>query len=254
LGIALFAGSWLWALGRAGRTIFRLRDDLSGLIVDKIPEALARLAEEAGLAGQLHLFVSPAKQAFTAGFLRPRVYLSTSLLEALDREELLAVLFHEAHHLVRRDPSRIFLATILKDAFWYLPVVRALWREFTEAKEKAADDAAARAGEIPLAGALLKLAAGNHAAASAQVPAFHGPSIEERVRRLLAPGTDRSPRPAWRSVAASLLIAVSLLGSVAAPSWSSSTTDSCTMAHCPMPHAGELSGAECRHHCEANHS
>lgn len=252
LGAVLFLVSWLWALGRAGRKIIALRSELRGLRERPLPALAAQQAAAWGLSGRVLLFASPVAQAFTAGFLHPRIYLSTELLETLEEDELRAVLLHEAHHQARRDPLRIFLATLLKDAFWYLPVVRALWKKFIEAKERAADDAASRLGTLPLAGALLKLALTPRVPALTGMPAFHGPRIEERVRRLLLPGAERRTLPTWRATLGSFFIAAILLASVAAPAWTGFSSGTCTMIDCPMGHAGELSGADCRHHDEGH--
>lgn len=250
VGAALFLGSWLWALGRAGRTLFSHRAEIRRLQAYPLPVPAAHWVEAWGHSGRVQVFASPIPQAFTAGFLHPRIYLSTGLPETLEEDEFRAVLLHEAHHQVRRDPVRIFLATILKEAFWYLPVVRVLWRGFIEAKERAADDAASRLGTLPLAGALLKLASRPHAPAFTGMPAFHGPKIEDRVRRLLVPGAERRTLPTWRATLSSLFIAAVLLGSVAAPAWMGTSSESCTMIDCPMWQKEAPSGPEGRHHCE----
>ncbi|MBI5379558.1 MAG: M56 family metallopeptidase [Nitrospirae bacterium] len=250
LGAVLFIVSWLWALGRAGRMLMALRSELRGLRERPLPSLAAQQAAASGLSGRVLLFASPVAQAFTAGFLHPRIYLSTELLETLEEDELRAVLLHEAHHQVRRDPLRIFLATLLKDAFWYLPVVRALWKEFIEAKERAADDAASRMETFPLAGALLKLAAKPRVPALTGMPAFHGPRIEERVRRLLLPGAERRTLPTWRATLGSFIIAAILLASVAAPAWTGTSSGSCAMTDCPMWHQEAPAGVSGIHHCE----
>lgn len=96
-------------------------------------------------------------QAFCAGFLRPRVYLSTGALIALDDEELQAVLAHELHHLRRRDPLRLLMARAVGDAFFFLPALGQLSQRYAALAEMAADDAAvaAVADRSVLASALL---------------------------------------------------------------------------------------------------
>jgi Zn-dependent protease with chaperone function len=251
LGVAFFLGSWLWAIIRAGRTLRALRANLRRLSLCPLPESVARRIEALGdTARRVQVFASPVPQAFTAGFLRPRIYLSTALLETLEDEEILAVFLHETHHLAHRDPLRIFLATLLKDAFWYLPVVRALWQGFIEAKEQAADDAASRLGTLPLAGALLKLAAKARVPALTGMPAFHGPKMEDRVRRLLLPEANHRTLPSWRANLGSFFIAAILLASLAAPAWTGVSSASCTMIDCPMWQQEAPTGVAGVHHCE----
>lgn len=82
--------------------------------------------------------------AFCAGFLRPRVYLSRGAVERLPAAELAAVLAHERHHLERRDPLRLLAARTLRDALFFLPILRRLAGRYAALAEIAADEAAAR--------------------------------------------------------------------------------------------------------------
>src|SRR2546421_8523116 len=62
--------------------------------------------------------------AVTHGLRRPRILLSTGLVEALDAAELTAVLVHERHHLWRWDPLRLLAARLLAGYGWFLPLLR----------------------------------------------------------------------------------------------------------------------------------
>jgi Zn-dependent protease with chaperone function len=59
--------------------------------------------------------------AFCAGLLRPHVYISSAALALLDSQALAAVLAHERHHAVRRDPLRAAATRVLIRAFFYVP-------------------------------------------------------------------------------------------------------------------------------------
>jgi len=97
-------------------------------------------------------------QAFCAGLVRPRIYLTLAARELLPGAQLAAVIAHEAHHQSRRDPLRILLLTVLGDALIFLPVLRRLTRRYEELAEIAADEAAVSAAGDPsqLAAALLR--------------------------------------------------------------------------------------------------
>lgn len=99
----------------------------------------------------------PRPQAFCAGYLRPRIYVSTAALAMLDDGELAAVLAHEQHHARRRDPLRVLLTEVLSHALFFLPVMRRLRRRYGALAELAADEAAVGAvgDAAPLASALL---------------------------------------------------------------------------------------------------
>src|SRR5439155_13112923 len=95
------------------------------------------------LAGRsVTVFTHVRPQAFCAGLLRPRIYVSTAALERLSRVELGAVIVHEAHHQVRHDPLRILSARVLADALFFLPGLRRLHERHRELAELAADEAA----------------------------------------------------------------------------------------------------------------
>lgn len=104
------------------------------------------------------VFTDARPFAFCAGLLRPRSYISTGALEALEPDELHAVLAHEAHHARSYDPLRVFAARVLADALFFLPALRRLADRYGALAELSADAAAVRAsaGERqPLASALL---------------------------------------------------------------------------------------------------
>jgi hypothetical protein len=61
--------------------------------------------------------------AFCAGLLRPRVYVTTGALAALDGPELEAVLLHERHHGSRRDPLRLAAARVIARSLFFLPAL-----------------------------------------------------------------------------------------------------------------------------------
>jgi hypothetical protein len=109
-------------------------------------------------SGQVLLFQDPQPQAFCAGLLRPRVYLSTAAVEALQDDELDAVLAHEQQHARLRDPLRVFCLRVLADGLFFLPALRRLADRYASLSELAADAAAVRASggdRRPLAAALL---------------------------------------------------------------------------------------------------
>ncbi|HEY3185886.1 MAG TPA: M56 family metallopeptidase [Solirubrobacteraceae bacterium] len=97
-------------------------------------------------------------QAFCAGHARPRVFVSTGAVRLLDAGELDAVLAHEAHHRLRRDPLRIAAARGLCDALFFLPVLRRLTERYCALAELSADEAAVNrldGDPAPLASAML---------------------------------------------------------------------------------------------------
>src|SRR5581483_5484205 len=89
--------------------------------------------------------------ALAYGLWRPTVLLSTWMVEHLDQRELEAVLAHELGHIARRDYLVICLASVLRDAFFYLPTSWRAYRRLQHEKELACDDLAVSVTKRPLA-------------------------------------------------------------------------------------------------------
>jgi Zn-dependent protease with chaperone function len=101
-----------------------------------------------------------APLAFTIGLLRPRIYLSSGLIDLLDDDELLAVLCHELVHVQRRDNLWNWCVRLLRDITWFVPFIRRSWYLMVNSQDEACDVAAARYTDEPLvlARALVKVA------------------------------------------------------------------------------------------------
>lgn len=121
--------------------------------------ALAELAGRLSLAGRIDVVVDARPFSFCYWFLRPRVCVSTGLVERLQPDELEAVLLHERSHLRRRDPLRLVIARYFAAGLYVVPVVEDLVEHYTLEKELEADqDAVSALGDVrPLARALYKV-------------------------------------------------------------------------------------------------
>ncbi|HBY93194.1 MAG TPA: hypothetical protein DEP84_04380 [Chloroflexi bacterium] len=138
--------------------------------------------------------------ALTWGLWQPSVLLSSWIITRLDRRELEAVLAHELAHVARRDSLVIWLATVLRDAFFYLPTSWVAYRQLRQEKETACDDLAVSVTGRPLALASALAKVWQHAVempdpGPAQRLAGAGELIERRITRLLtATGKVASPQ------------------------------------------------------------
>jgi len=112
-----------------------------------------------GLDGRIDVVADDRPFSFCYWFLRPRICLSTALVERLDTDELRAVLYHERYHLRQRDPLRQVVARYFAAGLYVVPVVDELLAFHTLQKEIEADQEAVRAsGDVrSLASALYKL-------------------------------------------------------------------------------------------------
>jgi beta-lactamase regulating signal transducer with metallopeptidase domain len=144
-------------------------------------DAGARIVVLAGEEVLIRCFVSEPAEAFCAGFLRPKIYVSTGALTTLTARELDAVVAHERNHQIARDPLRSMLEGILSKGLFFLP---ALSRLQHAAELQAEIDADAFALRIsggdgqPLAAAMMQMSSGPRGTVSGIRP--------ERVDHLLA--------------------------------------------------------------------
>jgi len=201
--------SWLAVAARGGLTVvvmiglsrliirlwktWRFAASLTASTVRPSPR-LACLIADLGLSPHVRVLAAAAPLAFCAGLLRPRIYLSTGLLNTLDDRELQAVLLHEDHHRRHRDPLRTLLVDGLGLTLFFLPIAGELRSLFIVSAELEADRYAAhRAGRPSLAGALYKLLSHPLAARFPQTVGLSGLSLAEahhlRLAELLGDST-----------------------------------------------------------------
>src|SRR2546430_1444798 len=109
-----------WPAARGTRALRRLLHSAG----QPVPASVAAVTGELGIAERVDVVATGEAFAVTHGLLRPRILLSTGLVEALDTAELTAVLVHERHHLARRDPLRLLAAGLLAGYRWYPPPPR----------------------------------------------------------------------------------------------------------------------------------
>ncbi|HEV2126367.1 MAG TPA: M56 family metallopeptidase [Chloroflexota bacterium] len=149
------------------------------------PEITARVARIADClqvsAPAVTLYPLSRPLALTWGILRPRIVLSTWMLEHLDEQELEAVLAHEVAHVARRDSLVVWLATLLRDAFCYLPTTRAAYRRLHQEKELICDDLAIRSTGQPLALASALAKVWDYALNAPPLPASSGSRLSRAV-------------------------------------------------------------------------
>lgn len=154
---------------------------------------LRQLTQRRGtLSIQLLLVAHQAPIALTCGFSQPIILLSTWMLHHLDTHELEAVLAHEVEHVARRDYLLLFLATLLRDAFFYLPTTRICYRQLQEEKELVCDENVVVATRRPLALASALTKVWLYGVDKTAFPFSMGQSlvapkgtIQERVERLI---------------------------------------------------------------------
>jgi Zn-dependent protease with chaperone function len=188
------------ALRRQGAGTARLGRRVRRNTRQPVPPRLVTIAADQRLAGRIDLIDTPEPCSFTYGITRPRVAVSTGLLERVDDDELTAVLAHERYHVRNWDPAKVFLTRTLPRVFPYLPVLDALHTRYLTSRELAADRRAIeQCGPRPLTSALLKVVDGPDWADLRAAAAIGGDeALDARITQL-EEQREPSPTPLGRS-------------------------------------------------------
>ncbi|MBI2407590.1 MAG: M56 family metallopeptidase [Gemmatimonadetes bacterium] len=150
-----------------------------------VDAALQAAVVRAGLdASRVRVIDGLPNPAFTTGWWRPRVYVAGDLSQRLSPDELAAVLAHEAEHVRRRDPLRLFALRSLAGVLFWLPAMRRLAEDLADEAEITADDAAAERFALPLASAILRLAGAPVDGVEPAVGFQRGDLLPRRIKRL----------------------------------------------------------------------
>jgi hypothetical protein len=168
------------------------------------PVAVLSIAADAGLdPSSVSVVHSNKSFAMTVGIRWPEVILSTAALHALTRVQLRAVLEHEAHHVLQREPLR---RLILGLALLWVPF-RSLRKNLQESYVTASElEADARVHDQHVLGtALLRLVAPPAGAAGFS-------PLDARVERLINPMYRHSGQLAIRYAALVVVLSGALVG------------------------------------------
>lgn len=112
-----------------------------------------------GKNGSYYVFEAAAPAAFTAGLLRPQIYLSKNLLGTLSPEKLEAILRHEQQHQLNLDPLKDLIVNTIKLIIPPFPNKTQLFNQYGTLVELACDQFAEQRlrSKRPLIEALLDL-------------------------------------------------------------------------------------------------
>ncbi|HCS49968.1 MAG TPA: hypothetical protein DIW61_17660 [Candidatus Aminicenantes bacterium] len=196
--------SFLYALFRTVSRILR-----TAAFVDRAERNAVRIRDipRFPFLDNVTVFEDRLPLAFTGGFLKPRVFLSTRLAEILDDKELRAVVLHESHHQRSKDPLKGLAVSFISDFLFFLPISSFLKRIFHLTSELTADaySVSSQVDPMDLVSSLLKVQKLNGPAASW----FFDPT-RERANHLLGQPA-RISLPLKRSFLTLVLLAITAL-------------------------------------------
>jgi Zn-dependent protease with chaperone function len=168
-----------------------------------------RYVRQCRRAGSIWIADGSAPFLGLAGIVRPKLIVSRSVADALDRDQLTAAIRHERAHQSSADNLKRLLLLLAPDALPFLRGFASVERAWFRFTEWAADDRAVSqdaACSLSLAEALVRVARlGAAAQASPLMSHFVAPSVDisVRVERLLSPTIEAAARKPGRRIALS---------------------------------------------------
>jgi Zn-dependent protease with chaperone function len=179
--------------GQLWRTARTLRP-LHARSTRHLPPRLRQLTVTIGVHHRVRLIDDDALFAFCHGLIRPQLWISRALCDALRPDELEAVLRHEAAHLRKRDPLRIVVARSLRTALAFVPLTTGILQAYACRREIEADRETTDAmGDVlPLAGALHRMLASARQSDLSPLAVGALTATDVRIDRLLGEQTPAS--------------------------------------------------------------
>lgn len=155
----------------------------------------------------------PTPAAFTMGFIRPKIIITTGLYHLLSQEELEAVVVHEVYHKENRDPLKVFLLSLSSSVLWYIPIQKWFYRQYKVVQEVLADEfAIQRQGTVVhLGSALVKMVrVGKQEKMPFTFVSFATTAVDLRIESILNPVHEFRLRLPIKTVFLSLIVFCSI--------------------------------------------
>lgn len=180
----------LITLTKIGRQVFVSKRFTRRLLECKDIELTLLIQTTYGHNENLIVVKSDSVHAFTMGYFKPTIVLSTGLIQLLEKEELRAVIEHETFHKNNHDPLKVFMLEIIAQSLWFIPLTQWCQQNYSIISEILADEYAVRkmGSEIELSTALIKLI--KYHVTLKDTPSlvhFSGGSINFRLQQLVEP-------------------------------------------------------------------
>lgn len=205
-----------------------------------------------GLRKAFRLVEDDQPYAFCFGVIRQHMYVSTALIDSMNRAEVKAVLLHEKYHLEQKDSLTMLIASIMQILFPFFPIIGDLFIRYRIECETRADQAAIETLQTrePLVTVLKKMLSAPPPKSFAFAP-LADRTLEPRIRQLVTRETPRTRPSLWR-LGVSLVSMLFLFSMILAPTDDSTlmvtTSSSNTTSHLCLP------GSTCALSCTSDSS
>ncbi len=206
--LAIGAGALVILMVRFIALLLRTRRFISSINVVPASADLAGLSSDIGVSAQVREYDDERSSVFCAGLFKPLIYVPSSVVRTLDRSALQAVLEHERHHVLRRDPLRLLVADLVRIIPGFRPVVD----EYCGSVELAADEEAIERmnGATALSRAMVRILSLRKVSRLADGAVAYFDATERRIDNLL--GIARPPKRTGRvaCLVASIIVAAAI--------------------------------------------
>lgn len=203
-----------------------LKKNLSKKIL--LPAAVKLVIQKLNLNGKIDIVKNEGKFSFCYGLIRPRICLSTGLLNAIDEMELRAILLHESSHVKNRDPFKIILGKTASYILFFIPIIYELQKHYLFSKEITADETVIKNGlRRPLISVLSKLLAIDSPKFSGVAALMNPDNMEKRILYLSGKQAKTAFRPTNLSVFLLVLVVIFSLVIVNTPVYANYSSAIC---------------------------
>lgn len=100
---------------------------------------LEKIKTKYSLQNKIIVFNYTSPVAFCMGIIKPKIYLSSQLLKIMSPVEIETIVLHEKQHLKRDDNFVLLLLQIIKNTFFFFPIIGDFVNFFNVRKEIKAD-------------------------------------------------------------------------------------------------------------------
>lgn len=156
----------------------------------------------------------PQMIAMTVGFFKPKIVLSSFVVEHFNVKELEAIIYHELYHYKSRHPLQLLLLNVLAECFAFLPVLKELVKHYEVWMELLADRYSIKrmGSDAPISHVLLAfIKSGNYESQIFSVH-FANEAINYRLKQLIEPDNKLEiPLFNWREMTISLFMLLVML-------------------------------------------
>lgn len=155
--------------------------------------------------------------AFTVGYRRPSIVLSSGLVEILEDHELEAVIEHETFHQQNYDSLKIFILQLISQVLWFIPLTKWSYQNYKIISELMADNYAIQkmGTELGLSSALLKLIRNYFSSkASPILVHFSEEAVNYRLQQLVEPKRTIPVKLETTSIVISIYVMLLFMGMI----------------------------------------